>query len=64
VQITVEQVDLVYLVLPPGVVPSEQFSEIAHRTAPPVWRFHGQDKVGDPFEVYVLAAVARYVADE
>jgi hypothetical protein len=54
-QWVVEQADLVYLVLPPDVVPPEPFAEVTYRAVQPVWRFRGHDELGTAFEVYVQA---------
>ncbi len=54
----VEQVDLVYLALPPDVIPPERYADLGLRAVQPVWRFRGHTDGGQAFEVYVQA-VAR-----
>jgi hypothetical protein len=60
-QLTVEQVDLVYLALPPNVLPPERFAELGYRAVQPVWRFRGHGDGGTAFEFYVQAVTEAYV---
>jgi hypothetical protein len=63
VQMTVDQVDLVYLALAPNVIPAERFSDLGLRAVQPVWRFRGHSDSGGAFEVYVQAVSEAYVGD-
>jgi hypothetical protein len=60
-QLTVEQVDLVYLALPPNVLPPERWAELSSRAVQPVWRFRGHSEEGTAFEYYVQAVTGAYV---
>jgi hypothetical protein len=65
-QLTVEQVDLVYLALPPNVLPPERWADphsdaAGYRAVQPVWRFRGHDDQGTTFEYYVQAVAEAYV---
>jgi hypothetical protein len=60
-RLTMEQVDLVYLALPPNVLPPERFAEIGYRAVQPVWRFRGHSDGGTAFEFYVQAVAEAYV---
>jgi len=61
VQMTVEQVDLVYLALAPNVIPPDRFADLGYRAVQPVWRFRGHSDQGEAFEVYVQAVQSAYV---
>jgi hypothetical protein len=61
VQMTVEQVDLVYLALAPNVIPPDRFADLGYRAVQPVWRFRGHSDQGEAFEVYVQAVQSSYV---
>lgn len=63
VLMTVERVDLVYLVLAPDVVSPEQRGMPSYRIVQPVWRFRGHGAQGSAFEVYVQAVSGEYVGD-
>jgi hypothetical protein len=65
-RLTVEQVDLVYLALPPNVLPPERWAEPhsdarGYRAVQPAWRFRGHSDRGTVFEFYVQAVAEAYV---
>jgi hypothetical protein len=62
--LNVEQVDLVYLALPPNVLPPERWMELGYRAVQPVWRFRGHGDAGTAFEYYVQALKGAYVEED
>ncbi|MBN1933138.1 MAG: hypothetical protein JW934_00660 [Anaerolineae bacterium] len=61
VNMTVEQIDLVYLALAPDVIPPESYADLGIRAVQPVWRFRGHTDQGAAFEVYVQAVAESYL---
>jgi hypothetical protein len=60
-RLTVERVDLVYLALPPNVLPPECLAELGYRAVQPVWHFRGHNDEGRAFAFYVQAVIQTYV---
>ena len=60
-QMVVRQVDLVYLVLAPNVIPPDRLADLGYRAVQPIWRFRAHSEQGEAFEVYVQAVRNPYV---